>query len=93
MERFAQKRKRFPCATDRCGAEALKQAEAGMPVAELIRQQGITEQTLLEEAVTKVQGTRNRPGSPVQTAPGRERLVAELALDKVMPQGMLAKTL
>jgi putative transposase len=51
----------------------LKQAEVGVPVAELIRQVGITEQTLyrwkLEEAV---QGAGNRPGPPVQTTPGRE---------------------
>ena len=43
----------------------LKQAEVGVPVAELIRQVGITEQTLYRWKKT-VQGTGNRPGPSVQ---------------------------
>ena len=48
----------------------LKQAEEGVPVAELIRQVAIKEQTLYrwKEAV---QGPGNRSGPPVQTTAGR----------------------
>ena len=50
----------------------LKQAEVGVPVAELIRQVGITEQTLLSMEKT-VQGTGDRSGAAVQATPRRER--------------------
>jgi transposase-like protein len=65
---FAVKRKRF--SVEQIVA-VLKQAEVGVPVAELIRQVGISEQTLYrwKEAV---QGAGNRPGPPVQAAARRE---------------------
>jgi len=49
----------------------LKQAEVGVPVAELIRQVGITEQTLYRWK-KQYKGLENRSGSPVQTTSGRE---------------------
>jgi putative transposase len=48
----------------------LKQAEIGVPVAELIRQVGISEQTLYRWKKA-VQGAGNRPGPPVQTTAGK----------------------
>ena len=54
----------------------LKQAEVGVPVVELCRQAGITEQALLpvEEAVRR---PGDRPGSAAETTAGRERPVEE----------------
>ena len=54
----------------------LKPAEAGMPVAELIRHVGISEQTFLslEEGLCR---TADRPGATVETASGRECPVEE----------------
>ena len=48
----------------------LKQAEVGVPLAELIRQVGISEQTVSVEVA--VQGAGNRPGPPVQATARRE---------------------
>ncbi len=72
----------------------LKQAEIGVPVTELIRQVGITEQTLYRWK-KQYKGAGDRPGPAVRTAPGREWAaeVAELTLDKVMLQDVLAKKL
>ena len=53
----------------------LKQAELGMPVADLIRQVGISEPILpLEEAVRRA-GVR--PGPRAEAASGRERAAEE----------------
>ncbi len=49
----------------------LKQAEVGVPVAELIRQVGISEQTLYRWK-KQYKGLETRPGPPVQAAARRE---------------------
>jgi hypothetical protein len=72
----------------------LKQAERA-PVAEMIRQVGISEQPLYRwKKQAKELGT-DRPVSPVQTATERgcpvEETVAALSLDKTMLQDVLAK--
>ena len=74
----------------------LKQAEVGVPVAELIRQVGITEQTLYrwKKQYRGLETDQIRQFKQVQEENGRlKRLVAELALDKVMLQDVLAKKL
>jgi putative transposase len=73
----------------------LKQAEVGVPVTELIRQVGISEQTLYRWK-KQYKGAGNRLGPAVPAAAGRERaaetrLVAELTLDKTMLQDVLSK--
>jgi hypothetical protein len=73
----------------------LKQAELGFPVEDLLRQVGISEQTLLplEEAVW---WPGNEPGSGVQAVVGEsgrlKKLVAELSLDKAVPQEVCQKS-
>ena len=76
----------------------LKQAELGVPVAELIRQVGITEQTLYRwKKQYKHKGLETdqvRQFSQLQDENARlKRLVAELSLDKTMLQDVLAKKL
>ena len=74
----------------------LKRAELGVPVAELIRQVGITEQTLYRwKKQYKVLGTDQvRQFKQLQEENGRlKRLVAELTLDKTMLQDVLSKKL
>ena len=81
------------CGTDR---GVLKQAEVGVPVAELIRQVGITEQTLYrwKKQYKGLETDQVRQFKQLQEENGRlKRLVAELTLDKVMLQDVLAKKL
>jgi putative transposase len=72
----------------------LKQAEIGVPVAELIRQVGITEQTLYrwKKQYKGLETDQVRQFKQLQEENGRlKRLVAELTLDKTMLQDVLAK--
>jgi putative transposase len=72
----------------------LKQAEVGVPVAELIRQVGITEQTLYrwKKQYKGLETDQVSQFKQLQEENGRlKRLVAELTLDKVMLQDVLAK--
>ena len=74
----------------------LKQAELGVPVAELIRQVGITEQTLYrwKKQYKGLETDQVRRFSQLQDENARlKRLVAELSLDKTMLQDVLAKKL
>ena len=74
----------------------LKQAELGVPVAELIRQVGITEQTLYrwKKQYKGLKTDQVRQFSQLQDENARlKRLVAELSLDKTMLQDVLAKKL
>jgi putative transposase len=85
-ERFAVKRKRF--SVEQIVA-VLKQAEVGVPVAELIRQVGISEQTLYrwKRQYKGLETVQVRQFKQLQQKNGRlKRLVAELTLDKVMLQ-------
>ena len=74
----------------------LKQAEVGVPVADLIRQAGISEQTFYRWKkqyvgleVDQVRQLRQVHDENVRL----KRLVAELTLDKTMLQDVLAKKL
>jgi putative transposase len=74
----------------------LKQAEVGVPVAELIRQVGITEQTLYrwKKQYKGLQTDQVRQLKQLQDENGRlKKLVAELTLDKAMLQDVLSKKL
>lgn len=74
----------------------LKQAEVGVPVAELIRQVGITEQILYrwKKQYKGLETDQVRQFKQIQEENARlKRLVAELTLDKVMLQDVLAKKL
>ena len=74
----------------------LKQAEVGVPVAQLIRQVWITEQTLYrwKKQYKGLETDQIRQFQQLQDENGRlKRLVAELTLDKVMLQDVLAKRL
>ena len=74
----------------------LKQAEVGVPVAELIRQVGISEQTFLrwKKQYIGLEADHVRQLRQVQEENLRlKRLVAELTLDKTMLQDVLAKKL
>ncbi len=85
------KRKRF--AVEQIVA-VLKQAEAGLPVAELIRKVGITEQTYYrwKKAYDSLEADQVRQLRQLQEENGRlKQLVAELTLDKAMLQGVVKK--
>jgi len=72
----------------------LKQAELGVSVAELIRQVGITEQTLYrwKKQYKGLETDQVRQFKQLQDENARlKRLVAELSLDKTMLQDVLAK--
>ena len=72
----------------------LKQAEMGVPVAELIRQVGITEQTLYrwKKQYKGLETDQVRLLRQLQEENARlKHLVAELSLDKTMLQDVLAK--
>ena len=71
----------------------LKQAEVGVPVAELIRQVGITEQTRYrwKKQYKGLETDQVRQFKQLQDENGR--LVAELTLDKTMLQDVLSKKL
>ena len=74
----------------------LKQAEIGVPVAELIRQVGISEQTLYrwKKQYKGLETDQVRQFKPLQDENGRLKwLVAELTLDKTMLQDVLSKKL
>jgi putative transposase len=91
--RFAVKRKRF--SVEQIVA-VLKQAELGVPVAELIRQVGITEQTLYrwKKQYKGLETDQVRQMKQLQDENARlKRLVAELSLDKTMLQDVLSKKL
>ncbi len=73
---------------------ALKQAEMGMPVADLIRQLGITEQTYYrwKKKFGGLESDQVRELKQVLDENTRlKRLVAELSLDKVVLQDVLSK--
>ena len=64
----------------------LKQAEAGVPLAELIRRVGISEQTFYRWKKQYV-------GLEVDQVRQLKQLVADLSLDKLMLQDVLSKKL
>lgn len=72
----------------------LKQAELGMPVADLIRQVGISEQTFYQwrKQYAGMQSDQVRELKQLQDENARlKKLVAELSLDKAMLQVINAK--
>jgi putative transposase len=74
----------------------LKQVEMGVPVTELIRQVGISEQTLYrwKKQYRGLETDQDRQIKQLQEENGRlKKLVAELSLDKTMLQDVLAKKL
>ena len=73
---------------------ALKQAEAGLPVAELIRRIGISEQTFYrwKKQYGELEVDQARQLKQLQEENARlKRLVAELTLDKAMLQDVVKK--
>ena len=73
----------------------LKQAEVGVPVAELIRKVGISEQTFYrwKKEYTGLEVDQVRQLKQLQEENARlKRLVADLTLDKTMLQDVLSKT-
>ncbi len=74
----------------------LKQAEVGVPVVELCRQAGITEQTFYrwKKQYVGLEVDQVRQLKQLQEENARlKRLVAELSLDKTMLQDVLSKKL
>lgn len=74
----------------------LKQAEVGVPVVELCRQVGITEQTFYrwKKQYVGLEIDQVRQLKQLQEENARlKKLVAELSLDKTMLQDVLAKKL
>jgi len=74
----------------------LKQAEVGVPVAELCRQAGISEQTFYrwKKQYVGLQVDQVRQLKQLQEENARlKKLVAELSLDKTMLQDVLSKKL
>ena len=74
----------------------LKQAEVGVPVAELIRKVGISEQTYYrwKKQYTGLEVDQVRQLKQLQEENAQlKRLVADLTLDKVMLQDVLSKKL
>ena len=72
----------------------LKQAELGMPVADLIRQIGISEQTFYrwKKQYGGLQSDQVRELKQLQDENGRlKKLVAELSLDKAILQDITSK--
>ncbi len=72
----------------------LKQAELGMPVADVIRQVGISEQTFYrwKKQYTGMESEQVRELKQLQEENARlKRLVAELSLDKAILQDINAK--
>jgi putative transposase len=73
---------------------APKQAELGMPVADLIRQLGISEQTYYrwKKQHAGLESNQVRELKQLQDENGRlKKLVAELSLDKVILQDIATK--
>jgi putative transposase len=88
---FAMKRKRF--SVEQIVA-VLKQAELGLPVAELTRQVGISEQTFYrwKKQYAGLQSDQVRELKVLQDENTRlKKLVAELSLDKVILQDINSK--
>jgi putative transposase len=74
-------------------AAVLKQAEVGVPVAELIRKVGISEQTFYrwKKQYAGLEGDQVRELKQLQEENARlKRLVADLTLDKTMLQDVLS---
>jgi putative transposase len=74
----------------------LKQAEAGVPLAELLRRVGVSEQTFYrwKKQYAGLETDHVRQLKQLQEENARlKRLVAELSLDKTMLQDVLAKKL
>jgi putative transposase len=72
----------------------LRQAEAGVPIAELIRRVGISEQTFYrwKKQYVGLEVDQVRQLKQLEEENGRlKRLVADLTLDKVMLQDVLSK--
>jgi putative transposase len=72
----------------------LKQADLGLPVADLIRQVGISEQTFYrwKKQYAGLESDQVREFRQLAEENGRlKRLVAELSLDKAVLQDVLAK--
>jgi putative transposase len=72
----------------------VKQAEMGMPVAELIRRVGISEQTFYrwKKQYSNLEVDQIRQLKQLQDENGRlKKLVAELTLDRAMLQDVLRK--
>ena len=72
----------------------LKQAEMGMPVADLVRQVGISEQTFYrwKKLYAGMEGGQVRELRQLQEENARlKKLVAELSLDKAILQDVNAK--
>ncbi|KVQ50703.1 transposase [Burkholderia cepacia] len=72
----------------------LKQAELGMPVADVIRQVGISEQTFYrwKKQYAGMQSDQVRELKQLQEENARlKKLVAELSLDKAIPQDVASK--
>jgi putative transposase len=85
------KRKRFSVEQI---AAIVKQAEMGMPVTELIRRVGISEQTFYrwKKQYTGLEVDQVRQLKQLQDENGRlKKLVAELTLDRAMLQDVLRK--
>jgi putative transposase len=88
---FAMKRKRF--SVEQIVA-VLKQAELGLPVAELTRQVGISEQTFYrwKKQYGGLQSDQVRELKVLQDENARlKKLVAELSLDKAILQDINSK--
>lgn len=72
----------------------LKQAELGMPIADLVRQVGISEQTFYrwKKLYSGLQSDQVRELKQLQDENSRlKKLVAELSLDKAVLQDVLSK--
>ena len=72
----------------------LKQAELGLPVADLIRRVGITEQTFYrwKKTYAGLESDQVREFKQLSDENGRlKKLVAELSLDKAVLQDVLSK--
>jgi putative transposase len=85
------KRKRFPVEQI---VAVLKQAELGLPVADIIRQVGISEQTFYhwKKLYAGLQSDQVRELKVLQDENARlKKLVAELSLDKAILQDVAAK--
>ena len=88
---FAVKKKRF---TVERIVGILKQAEVGVPVGELVRKEGISEQTFYrwKKQYVGLEIDQVRQLKQLQEENQRlKRLVADLSLDKTMLQDVLAK--
>lgn len=75
-------------------AAILKQQELGMPVAELIRKVGISEQTFYrwKKQYAGLDGNQLRELKQLQDENAKlKKLVADLSLDKIMLQDVLSK--